>query len=133
MHNGSDKTPADVHCSHVEFNIGDYVMIRARQEWILQGAAKKLHAHSACPFKILRRLDPNAHVRTSPNMGISPIFNVEDPVLFRGPTTLTSDLQSSLPTNLTITEPDPPLEPEPYEPAHFDLNLTSPLLPPLSH
>jgi len=32
------------------FNVGDYVMVRMRSEWLPPGTVKKLHARSVEPF-----------------------------------------------------------------------------------
>lgn len=42
--NESYKTTDDAHRRHVEFNIGDCVMIQLRPKWSPQGTAKKLQA-----------------------------------------------------------------------------------------
>ena len=109
MHNESYKTAANTHRRHVDFNIGDYVMIRMSPERFPQGTAKMLQACSIGPFKILKRLGPNACVlELPPDMGISPIFNVEDLVIFRGPTTSPDDHQFSIPIDPLATKADPP-------------------------
>lgn len=54
LHNESYKMVADVHRRHVEFNIGDYVMVRIRPERFPPRTAKKLQARSAGPFKVVK-------------------------------------------------------------------------------
>ena len=44
---------------HLEFNEGDYVMIRICLEQFPLGAVKKLIASSADPFKILKKINSN--------------------------------------------------------------------------
>lgn len=51
MNNENYKLSADLHRRHVEFQEGDYVMIRITLERYLQGIAKKLQACSAGPTK----------------------------------------------------------------------------------
>jgi hypothetical protein len=58
--NASYKLRADLHKRQVEFNIGDYVMIRIRPERRPPGSASKLQARSAGPFKMFKRVGPNA-------------------------------------------------------------------------
>lgn len=60
---------------------------------------EKLQTPSAKPFKILKWVGPNAYVIDRPlDMGISPIFNVEDLIPFQGPA-----VQCSLITLMTLT------------------------------
>ena len=68
------------------FNVGDYVMIRMRAERFPPGTVKKLHARSAWPFRILKKINSNAYMVDLPaDFGISSIFNVEDLVPYRVP------------------------------------------------
>ena len=47
---------------------------------------KKLHARSAGPFKILKKINSNAYVvDLLPNFGISPSFNIEDLIAYKEP------------------------------------------------
>ena len=67
-----------------------------------------------------------------PNMGISPIFNVEDLMIFRGPTTSPDDHQFPVPIDPLATKADPPQVLGPYEHSQFEPDLPSPPTPPLS-
>ena len=88
MQNEYYKSSIDSHSRYIEFQVGDEVMVRVRPERFPQGIAKKLQARSTGPFKILKRLGPNAYVLDLPfDMGISSTFNVEDLVPFRGSST----------------------------------------------
>ena len=58
--NSQYKIHADTHRHQAEFQVGDYVMIRIRPEWFPFGTIKKLQARSAGPFKVLKRMGPNA-------------------------------------------------------------------------
>jgi len=50
------------------------------------GAVKKLTAHSADPFKILKKINSNAYViDLSPNFEISLTFNISDLVAYKDP------------------------------------------------
>ena len=54
-------------------------MVWTRPEQYPPGIVKKLHARSAGPFKILKKINSNAYlVDLSPDFGISPPFNIED-------------------------------------------------------
>ena len=62
-----------------EFNEGDSVMIRLRPERFPPGTMKKLHARGAGPFKIIKKVGPNAYVLELPSdYGISSTFNIFD-------------------------------------------------------
>ncbi|GFZ18574.1 hypothetical protein Acr_27g0003130 [Actinidia rufa] len=56
------KFQADSRRRHSEFQIGDNVMVRIRPEPYPSGTARKLCARSAGPFKVLKRIGPNAYV-----------------------------------------------------------------------
>jgi len=70
------------------FNIGDYVMILICPEWFPRKAeiVKKLHAHSAGPFQILKKLGDNTYIiNLSESFGINSTFNIEDLVDYKSP------------------------------------------------
>jgi len=61
-------------------------MIRIRPERFPSGAVKKLTARSVGPFKILKKINPNAHViDLPPDFGISSTFNISDLVVYKCP------------------------------------------------
>ena len=73
---------------------------------------KKMHARGAGPFKVMKKINDNVYVLNLPEgFGISPIFNVEDLVVYKGPD----------------FNPSNPLLDEPTE----DLTSEGPSLPPL--
>ena len=75
-----------------EFEIGDFVIIRLRPERFPPGAIKKLHARGAGPFKVIRRMGPNAYVlELPPDYGISSTFNISDLVEYREPANIPSE------------------------------------------
>ena len=83
--NAQYKSYTDLHHMHLEFNEGDYVMIRIRPERFPPGAVKKLTAHSAGPFKVLKKINPNTYViDLPPDFGISSTFNISDLVTYKG-------------------------------------------------
>ena len=65
--NAHYKSHVDLHPRHIEFNEGDYVMIRIWPERFLPGTIKKLHARSAGPYKILKKINPKACVIDLPS------------------------------------------------------------------
>jgi len=61
-------------------------MIRLRPEWFFPGTMKRLHAHRAGPFKVIKKVGPNAYMLDLPSeFGISPTFNILDLVEYREP------------------------------------------------
>ena len=54
------KFYADLHHRHFEFNEGDSVMIQIQPERFPPGTIKKLYARSTGPYKILKKINPNA-------------------------------------------------------------------------
>ncbi len=100
------KVQADSRRRHLEFAVGDYVMIRIRPERFPSGTVKKLQARSAGPFKVLKRIGSNAYVIELPSdYGISSTFNIEDLVAYKGPTTIPDDpfTEPPLPLPLVLT------------------------------
>ena len=64
-------------------------MIRIWPEQFPSGTVKKLKARSAGPFKVLKRMGPNAYVIDLPHdYGISSSFNIEDLVAYKSPTVI---------------------------------------------
>ena len=83
--NAHYKFHVDLHCMHLEFNEGDYFMIRIWPKRFLSGTIKKLHTPSASPYKILKKINVNAYVIDLPsNFEISSIFNISDLVAYKG-------------------------------------------------
>jgi hypothetical protein len=100
------KVQADSRRRHLEFAVGDYVMIRIRPERFPSGTVKKLQARSAGPFKVLKRIGSNAYVIELPSdYGISSTFNIEDLVAYKGPATIPDDpfTEPPLPPPLALT------------------------------
>ena len=57
MKNNADYKPSvDLHRRLRTFNVGDYVTVRLRPERFPLGTVKKLHARTAGPFQILKKL-----------------------------------------------------------------------------
>ena len=74
-------------------------MIRVRPERFPSGTMKKLQAHGAGPFRVLKRVGSNAYVVDLPNdYGISSTFNVSDLVAYRDPTAIPSEPFEPSPT-----------------------------------
>ena len=87
--NSQYKIHADTYWRHAEFQVGDYIMIQIRLERFPSRTVKKLQAHSANPFKVLKRMGPNAYVIDLPHdYGISSSFNIEDLVAYKSSTTI---------------------------------------------
>ena len=76
---------ADSYRRFKKFNVGDYVMVRMRPECFPQGTFRKLQARGTGPFEILPKVGENGYVIDLPSdWGISPTFNVEDLVEYKG-------------------------------------------------
>eukprot|EP00268_Persea_americana_P067966 TRINITY_DN9411_c0_g1_i11.p1 TRINITY_DN9411_c0_g1~~TRINITY_DN9411_c0_g1_i11.p1 ORF type:complete len:213 (+),score=38.23 TRINITY_DN9411_c0_g1_i11:4333-4971(+) len=119
------KLFVDSHRWYIEFQVGDEVMVRVRPERFQrfpQGIAKKLQARSTAPFKILKRLGPNAYFLDLPSdMGISSTFNVEDLVPFRG---------SSTPSANPSPNASPTRAPKDFDPSFSQSQFPQPTPPP---
>jgi len=83
--NTNYKLRADIRKRLKTFNVGDYVMVKIRPEWLLSGTVKKLYVCSPDPFQILKKLNDNAYAIDLPqDFGISFIFKIEDLVYYKG-------------------------------------------------
>ena len=82
-------------------------MIRIRPERFPSGTVKKLQAHSARPFKVLKQMGLNAYVIDLPHdYGISLSFNIEDPVANKSPIAiLDTPFDESLPNLINAPIP----------------------------
>ena len=66
--------------------MSDYVMVRICSEWFSLRTVKKLHARSASPFQILKKLNDNVYIIDLPqDFGISFTFNIENLMDYKGP------------------------------------------------
>ncbi|RVX03528.1 Transposon Ty3-G Gag-Pol polyprotein [Vitis vinifera] len=80
------STAANTRRKDRQFQVGDMVLIRLKPERFPPGSFNKLHARRARPFKVVKKLGPNAYVIELPaDYGISHIFNIEDLTQFHGP------------------------------------------------
>ena len=85
-------------------------MIRLRPEWFPLRAIKKLYARRAKPFKIIKRVGPNAYVlELPPDLGISATFNISDLVEYREPVAIPSKPFRPIPS--LESEPTPKCPP----------------------
>ena len=84
-------------------------MIRIRPKRFPSGTVKKLQACSAGPFKVLKRMGPNAYVIDLPHdYGISSSFNIEDLVAYKSPTAIPdTPFDESLPNPIDAPIPIP--------------------------
>jgi len=63
--------------------IGDQVMIRVHPERFPLGTLKRLHTRRSGPYKVLKRFSFSAYeVDITCDLGINPLFNVEDLTCF---------------------------------------------------
>ena len=68
-------------------------MIQIRPKRFPPRTVKKLQARSVGPFKVLKRMGPNAYVIDLPHdYGISSSFNIEDLVAYKGPIVIPDNL-----------------------------------------
>ena len=85
-----------MHRRSKEFNVGDYVMVRIRPERIPKTFSKKLYARAMGLYSIILKMRYNAYLLDLHNdIDISPVFNVEDLLPYRGtfePSTLPSSV-----------------------------------------
>ena len=67
-------------------------MIKLRPERFPPGTMKKLHAQGAGPFKVIKKVGPNAYVlELPPEYGISSTFNICDLKEYKGPALISSE------------------------------------------
>ena len=88
-------------------------MIGLRPERFPSGTVKKLHARSAGPYKVIKKVRSNAYVLELPSdLGISSTFNISDLVEYRAPAIIPSEpfeLDHSLKSEPTPECPPPNL------------------------
>ncbi len=109
MSNKAYAQAANRHKRAKEFIEGDYVMIRLKPERFPPGTMKKLHARSAGPFRILKKIEPNAYVVDLPlDFGISSTFNISDLIEYKGPTLIPSEPFDHAPIESEPTPECPP-------------------------
>ena len=84
-------------------------MIWIRRERFPSRPVKKLQACSAEPFKVLKRMGPNAYVIDLPHdYGISSSFNIKDLVAYKSPAVIPDNpFDESLPNPIDALIPTP--------------------------
>ena len=84
-------------------------MIKLRPERFSLGTMKKLHARGAGPFKVLKKVGPNAYVlELPPEYGISSTFNISYLKEYKGPALIPSEPFGPYPTFESETLPECP-------------------------
>ena len=84
-------------------------MIKLRLERFPPGTMKKLHARGAGPFKIIKKVGPNAYVlELPPEYGISSTFNISDLREYKGPAVIPSEPFGPYTTFESETTPECP-------------------------
>ena len=84
-------------------------MIKPRPEKFPPGTMKKLHARGAGPFKVIKKVGPNAYVlELPPEYGISSTFNISDLKEYKGPVLISSEPFGPYPTFESETLPECP-------------------------
>ena len=92
-----------------EFNKGDSIMIKLRLERFSLETMKKLYARRAGPFKIIKKIGPNAYVLELPSdYGISLTFNIFDLKEYKEPALIPSEPFGPYPTFENETLPECP-------------------------
>ena len=92
------KFSADQHRKYSEFQEGDLVLVYFSRNRFPAGSYGKLSRRKFGPFRILKRLGPNAYLLDlPPDVLTSPIFNVSDLFTFHGDPDTPSDDISHLP------------------------------------
>ena len=113
-YNAKIKISVDAHRRSREFQEGDLVMIQLQPERYAGEKVHKLHPRAAGPFRIRRKINPNAYdVAIPSDWGIPTSFNIYDLVPYPGP--LAVPTEPGLPPN--SSEPSF-LEPEENDGSH---------------
>ena len=96
-------------------------MICIKLEQYPSGTVKKLKAHSASPFKVLKKLGSNAYViDIPPDYGISSTFNVSNLIAFKGPVVIPYKPFDDPPSS-SLANPVPSPTPSCFQKAHKDI------------
>jgi hypothetical protein len=92
------KAKVDEKKKDVQFVVGDYVMVHLNKARLQKGIPTKLQMKRVGPCKILAKYGANAYKVDLPSdLGISPIFNVQDLVAYKGdPSQLSPDVHEDL-------------------------------------
>ena len=110
-YNNKIKLSIDGHRRSRAFQEGDMVMIRLHPERYAAEKAHKLHPRAAGPFRIRRKINPNAYDIDIPSdWGIPSTFNICDIIPYPGP--LIVPIELGLPSNSS--------EPSLFEPEEND-------------
>ena len=79
------KAKVDAKRRDVQFGVGDYVMVHLNKARLQKGIPTKLQMRRVGPCKVLAKYGENAYkIELPSDLGISPIFNVQDLVEFKG-------------------------------------------------
>ena len=85
-YNAKIKAATDAHRRPNELQEGSMVMIRLRPERYAAERVHKLHPCAAGPFRVRRKINPNAYdVAIPPDWGIPTTFNISDLLPYQGP------------------------------------------------
>lgn len=80
------KTKVDERRRDLQFEVGDLVMVHLNKARLQKGVPSKLQMRRIGPCKVLAKYGPNAYKIELPNnLAISPIFNIQDLVKYKGP------------------------------------------------
>ena len=79
------KAKVDAKRRDVQFDVGDYVMVHLNKARLQKGIPTKLQIRRVGPCKVLAKYGENAYkIELPSDLGISPIFNVQDFLDFKG-------------------------------------------------
>ena len=79
------KATVDEKRRNIQFFVGDFVMVHLNKARLQKGMPTKLQMKRIGPCKVLAKYGENAYkVELPPNLGISPIFNVQYLISFKG-------------------------------------------------
>ena len=128
-HNAKIKIATNAHRRPNELQEGSMVMVRLRPERYAAERAHKLHPRVAGPFRVRRKINPNAYDVAIPrDWGILTTFNIGDLLPYQGPLEVPSE--PGLPPDSTESSL---LEPEendgPHSPANTETVDDNPSVP----
>ena len=79
------KAKVDAKRRDIQFDVGDYVMVHLNKARLQKGIPTKLQMRRVGPCKVLSKYGENAYkIELPSDLGISPIFNVQDLLEFKG-------------------------------------------------